>query len=108
LRPPTKTGYVLIVAWCVGGASPRRRGGQEDGFFDTYGRLRPISSIGFSIYLANFVNYGATYGSLGAAVGLLFYFYLTASVVLVGTEVNATVYHLTPDGATQTATPGSG
>jgi membrane protein len=56
-----------------------------------------ITSVGFSIYLANFANYGVTYGSLGAAVGLLFYLYLTASVVLVGAEINATIYHSAPD-----------
>lgn len=54
--------------------------------------LWAISSIGFSIYLANFANYGATYGGLGAAVGLLFYLYLSASVVLIGAEVNATIH----------------
>src|SRR5215212_4773887 len=55
--------------------------------------LWAISSVGFSIYLANFANYGLTYGSLGAAVGLLFYLYLCASVVLLGAELNAAIYH---------------
>jgi membrane protein len=59
--------------------------------------LWAISSIGFSFYLANFANYGLTYGSLGAAVGLLFYLYLSASVVLLGAEVNAAIYHLVSD-----------
>jgi membrane protein len=54
--------------------------------------LWAISSVGFSFYLANFANYGVTYGSLGAAVGLLFYLYLCASVVLFGAELNATIY----------------
>jgi membrane protein len=58
--------------------------------------LWALSSVGFSFYLANFANYGATYGSLGAAVGLLFYLYLTASVVLLGAEVNAMIYHAVP------------
>ncbi len=43
-----------------------------------------ISSVGFSVYLATFANYGVTYGSLGAAVDLLLYLYLSASVVLLG------------------------
>jgi membrane protein len=55
--------------------------------------LWAISSVGFSFYLANFANYGVTYGSLGAAVGLLFYLYLCASVVLLGAELNAAIYH---------------
>src|SRR3712207_1572560 len=60
--------------------------------------LWAISSVGFSFYLANFANYGVTYGSLGAAVGLLLYLYLCASVVLVGAEVNAAIYQALPNG----------
>jgi membrane protein len=55
--------------------------------------LWAISSVGFAFYLANFANYGVTYGSIGAAVGLLFYLYLCASVVLLGAELNAAIYH---------------
>jgi membrane protein len=55
--------------------------------------LWAVSSVGFAFYLANFANYGATYGSIGAAVGLLFYLYLCASVVLFGAELNAAIYH---------------
>jgi membrane protein len=59
--------------------------------------LWAIASVGFSFYLANFADYGVTYGSLGATVGLLFYLYLTASVVLLGAEVNAAIYHAYPN-----------
>src|SRR5215217_628192 len=52
--------------------------------------LWAISSVGFSVYLA---DYGVTYGSIGAAVGLLLYLYLCASVVLLGAELNAAIYH---------------
>ena len=34
---------------------------------------------------------GLTYGSLGVALGLLFY--LCASLVLLGAELNAAIYH---------------
>ncbi|HET9927790.1 MAG TPA: YihY/virulence factor BrkB family protein [Rubrobacter sp.] len=53
-----------------------------------------IASLGFSFYLTNFADRGLTYGSLGTAVGLLVYLYLSASVVLLGAEVNAAVYRL--------------
>jgi membrane protein len=53
-----------------------------------------ITSLGFSFYLANFADRGLTYGSLGTAVGLLIYLYLSASVVLLGAEINAAVYHV--------------
>jgi len=49
-----------------------------------------VTSVGFSIYLATFADYGVTYGSIGAAVGLLLYLDLTASLVLAGAEFNAT------------------
>jgi membrane protein len=43
--------------------------------------------------VSNFADYyGVTYGSLGVAIGLLFYLYLSASVVLLGAELNAAVY----------------
>ena len=53
-----------------------------------------IASLGFSYYLANFADRGLTYGSLGTAVGLLVYLYLSASVVLLGAEINAAVYRI--------------
>jgi len=53
-----------------------------------------ITSLGFSFYLANFADRGLTYGSLGTAVGLLVYLYLSASVVLLGAEINAAVHRL--------------
>jgi membrane protein len=69
--------------------------------------LWALSSVGFSFYLATFANYGVTYGSLGAAVGLLFYMYLSASVVLLGAEVNATVYHAVSDSMKVLEIPGN-
>jgi membrane protein len=51
-----------------------------------------LTSVGFSVYLANFADFGVTYGSLGAAVGLLVYLNLTASIVLAGAELNAALY----------------
>ena len=62
--------------------------------------LWAISSVGFSIYLAHFADYGVTYGSIGAAVGLLFYLYLCASVVLLGAELNAAIHQSLSDNRT--------
>ena len=50
-----------------------------------------ITTVGFSYYLAKFADFGVTYGSLGAAVGLLVYLNLSASIVLAGAELNAAV-----------------
>ena len=52
----------------------------------------PIASLGFSIYLSNFAGRGLTYGSLGTAVGLLVYLFISAWVVLLGAEINDAVY----------------
>ncbi len=49
------------------------------------------ASIGFGFYVQHFANYNATYGSLGAVIILLFYFYLSAAVLLFGAEVNAVI-----------------
>lgn len=46
-------------------------------------------SIGFTIYLERFANYNATYGSLGAVVGLMLWIWLSMTIVLVGAELNA-------------------
>jgi membrane protein len=48
-------------------------------------------SVAFSVYLANFAHYNEVYGSLGAAVALLMWFYLSAYVVLLGGALNAAI-----------------
>ncbi len=52
----------------------------------------PIASLGFSFYLSNFAGRGLTYGSLGTAVGLLVFLYISAWLVLLGAEINEAVY----------------
>ena len=52
----------------------------------------PIASVGFSIYLSDFAGRGLTYGSLGTAVGLLVFLYISAWIVLLGAEINEAVY----------------
>ena len=50
-----------------------------------------IASLGFSFYVENFAHYSAIYGSLGAAIALLLYFYISAAVLLLGAELNAAI-----------------
>ena len=40
-----------------------------------------------SWYLANFANYDATYGSLGAAIGLMIWMWVSSIVILLGAEL---------------------
>ncbi|HEX8446669.1 MAG TPA: YhjD/YihY/BrkB family envelope integrity protein, partial [Sphingomonas sp.] len=46
-------------------------------------------------YVANFGNYDATYGSLGAVVVLLTWIWLSAYVLLLGAELNSELEHQT-------------
>jgi membrane protein len=48
-----------------------------------------LVSLAFSFYVANFGSYDAAYGSLGAVVVVLLWFYLSAFVVMLGAELNA-------------------
>ena len=48
-----------------------------------------VLTAGFGLYVANFGNYNATYGSLGAVIAFLTWLYLTAYVILLGAELNA-------------------
>jgi membrane protein len=48
-----------------------------------------LLTIGFGLYVADFGNYNATYGSLGAVVVFLTWLYLSAYVLLLGAEINA-------------------
>ncbi|MAM94884.1 YihY/virulence factor BrkB family protein [Parvibaculum sp.] len=53
------------------------------------------ASIGFSFYLENFANYNATYGALGAVIGLMMWCWLSVVILLVGAELNAEIEHQT-------------
>ena len=48
-----------------------------------------------SLYLSNFANYSATYGSLGAAIGLMMWMWMSAIIVLCGAELNSEIEHQT-------------
>lgn len=54
--------------------------------------LWQLVSLGFSIYIANFGNYNATYGSLGGLVVLMLWFFLTGLILVIGAEINAMVH----------------
>lgn len=59
-----------------------------------------ISSVLFSWYIAHFDAYNATYGSLGAAVGMMMWMWISAIVILLGGELNAEIEHQTAHDST--------
>jgi membrane protein len=54
-----------------------------------------VASFLFSWYLTSFANYNATYGSLGAAVGIMVWLWISTTVMLLGAELNAEIEHQT-------------
>jgi membrane protein len=60
-----------------------------------------IASAGFSFYVSHFAQYDKTYGSLGAAIVLLFWLYLSFYIVLLGAEINAELELQTAQDTTQ-------
>jgi membrane protein len=57
-----------------------------------------VASLGFKLYVTNFADYNATYGSLGGVIMLMLWFYLTGLAILVGAEMNAEIEHASPYG----------
>ncbi len=47
------------------------------------------ATVLFGLYAANFANYNATYGALGAVVVLLMWLFVSSLAILIGAEINA-------------------
>jgi len=60
-----------------------------------------IGSGLLSYYLSNYGNYDATYGSLGAAIGLMTWMWMSTIVVLFGAELNSEIEHQTASDTTE-------
>ena len=52
-------------------------------------------SAGFSIYVASFGSYNETYGTLGAIIVLLLWFFLSSYAIVLGAALNAEMEHQT-------------
>jgi membrane protein len=52
-----------------------------------------LVSFAFRLYLRYFDSYSVTYGSLGAVIILMLWFYLTGAAILIGGQVNAEIEH---------------
>lgn len=54
-----------------------------------------VVSALYSWYVSSFGSFNETYGSLGAVIGFLIWMWISATIVLVGAEVNAQLEHQT-------------
>lgn len=54
-----------------------------------------VMSAVFTWYIAHFGSYDATYGSLGAAIGMMMWMWISMIVVLLGAELNAQIERTT-------------
>ncbi|MEI2400813.1 YihY/virulence factor BrkB family protein, partial [Paenibacillus phytohabitans] len=56
-------------------------------FFATFGWM--FVSLAFSYYVNSFGHFSTTYGSLGAIIVLMIWFYLSGMIIIIGGEINA-------------------
>ena len=70
-------------------ATPRFKWLTPGAFLGTL--LWALASLAFSYYTSSFGSYGKTYGAFAGVALLIFWFYVTGAVVLLGAEVNAEV-----------------
>ena len=54
-----------------------------------------VVSVLFSWYVANFGSYNATYGSLGALIGFMTWIWISATILIIGGELNSEMEHQT-------------
>ena len=66
-------------------------------FFSAGGTLATlltiITSVGFSYYINNFGKYNTLYGSIGTLVVVMLSFYFNSVILLIGFELNVSIWH---------------
>lgn len=79
--------FAIIYNWAPGWRVRRWQWFTPGGAIGIFGWL--LASVGLRLYLHFFNNYSFTYGSLGAVIILLTWFYLTGLMLLIGAEINS-------------------
>ncbi|HEX8557521.1 MAG TPA: YihY/virulence factor BrkB family protein [Pyrinomonadaceae bacterium] len=107
---PIVLGFVLFAFALIYYCAPDLR--HQKWYWITPGSLAGVLlwllvSFVFRLYLRYFDSYSVTYGSLGAVIILLLWFYLTGAAILVGGKVNAVIEHAAArEGAPEAKLPG--
>jgi membrane protein len=96
LQWPIVLGFVLFAFALIYYFAPDLK--HQKWYWITPGSLAGVAlwllvSFVFRVYLKYFDRYSVTYGSLGAVIVLLLWFYLTGAAILVGGKVNAVIEH---------------
>lgn len=94
LRWTAATGMILVGIWILYRFGPKREQ-KLKGFF-TPGLLFSVTtwavvSVGFSYYVSQFGNYNEIYGSIGAVIAMLVWFWISSFLVLIGGLLNAEI-----------------
>ncbi|MCP1156953.1 YihY/virulence factor BrkB family protein [Bacillus infantis] len=79
----------LVLYWIAPNVKMKCISALPGAIFATAGWI--LASLAFSFYVGNFANYTAAYGSIGAIIVLMVWFYLTGVIIILGGEVNAYV-----------------
>jgi membrane protein len=93
VRWPVLAGVVALGLFCLYRFAPCRKRPKTS---DSSGAIIAtilflIASSLFSLYVSEFASYHKTYGAVGSVVALLFWFYYSSFVVLLGAELSATL-----------------
>lgn len=89
----TIVGLAVIYRYAPDRADPKWRWVSPGAVVATI--LWIVGSIAFSVYVRNFGSYNETYGTLGAAIILLMWLWLSTFIVLLGAEINSEMEHQT-------------
>jgi membrane protein len=87
------TGLAVLYRYGPSRASARWQWVSPGSVFATVTWLAGSALLSF--YLSNYANYDATYGSLGAAIGLMVWMWMSTILVLLGAELNSEIEHYT-------------
>jgi membrane protein len=101
LQWPLVLGFMLTAFACIYYFAPNIK--KPEWYWVSPGAVVGVglwlaASFAFRLYLQYFDSYSKTYGSLGAVIILMLWFYLTGLAVLIGGEVNSEIGHVIEEG----------
>ena len=92
---PIAFGLLVAIAWLSYYFLPNlrqtKRHALVGAIFTTIGWS--VVTIAFRVYVENFANYNATYGTIGGVIALLTWMYFSMLVFLIGGEINSEIHH---------------